>query len=172
MSLTITEKEHWKTRIEKRIDAEIERLKREDKELFDQICAEARDEALEEMGITRQYGEIQLLHEEISALQDKHESLQKQVARTLRDDGFTSGFYYNPGAEIEAGLQKLTPEKEEALMKKHPEGRRVLNLEREKESLLDTVWLSTSPPQIRTLWREVDSVLGVESSELQNKLFG
>ncbi|MFM9962951.1 MAG: hypothetical protein ACKV2Q_17220 [Planctomycetaceae bacterium] len=41
-------------------------------------------------------------------------------------------------------------------------GRRILTLRREKESLLDCVWLASSPIQVRELWSKVSELLGDE----------
>lgn len=43
----------------------------------------------------------------------------------------------------------------------------MIKLRLEKENLLDTVFLATSPIQIRTLWRQVSDFLGDELSQLQ-----
>ena len=44
-----------------------------------------------------------------------------------------------------------------------------MKLEREKEELLDTVWLSTSTKQIKQLWSDVAEMLKVEQTELQKQ---
>jgi len=46
-------------------------------------------------------------------------------------------------------------------------GRQILALQQEKDGLLDTVWLATSPAQVRTLWAKVAELLGDEQTRLQ-----
>jgi hypothetical protein len=42
-------------------------------------------------------------------------------------------------------------------------------LRREREDLLDTVWLATSPAQVKDLWQKLGSVLGDEYTPLQQE---
>jgi hypothetical protein len=48
-------------------------------------------------------------------------------------------------------------------------GRRVLSLREEKENLLDTVWLATSSTQIKQLWEQVNSLLEITPTALEDK---
>ena len=48
-----------------------------------------------------------------------------------------------------------------------PIGREISRLEVEKDSLLDTIWLATSPTQIRQLWTRVGELLGDEPTTLE-----
>ena len=56
---------------------------------------------------------------------------------------------------------------EETLLREHDLGRQITQLRLEKENLLDTVFLATSPTQIRSLWGQVSDLLGDELSQLQ-----
>ena len=48
-------------------------------------------------------------------------------------------------------------------------GRRVLSLREEKENLLDTVWLATSSSQIKELWEQVNTLLEITPTALEDK---
>ena len=50
-TLTVTEKEHWKGRIARRIDKKIEALTASDPNFFDRIDRQARQRALESLGL-------------------------------------------------------------------------------------------------------------------------
>ncbi len=39
----------------------------------------------------------------------------------------------------------------------------------EKENLLDTVWLATSPSQIKELWEQVNALLELKPTALEEK---
>lgn len=166
MSLTITEKQHWKERIEARIEAEIKRLKADDREFFQQVSVEAKDAAVQKLGIATASAKLKKLAERIQNLRDEHESLQNETARKLN-----IGYFYNGSCAIQSAINEMVPVEEERLMKEHPLGKRVVALGEEKESLLDTVWLATSSPQIRELWQQVDRILGVSSTGLQAEIF-
>jgi hypothetical protein len=59
---------------------------------------------------------------------------------------------YGRPHEIQQAIEKRKLLHEEQLMEKDELGRRILAYRREKEELLDTVWLATSGKQIRQLW--------------------
>ena len=46
-------------------------------------------------------------------------------------------------------------------------GRQILGLRQERDNLLDTVWLASSPKQIKELWTKVATLLGDEQTPLQ-----
>jgi len=48
-------------------------------------------------------------------------------------------------------------------------GKKILHLEREREELTDTIWLATSPVQIRSLWKDFSAMLTEEPTELQKQ---
>ena len=48
-------------------------------------------------------------------------------------------------------------------------GRQVLSLREEKENLLDTVWLATSSSQIKELWSQVNTLLEIKPTVLEEK---
>ena len=58
---------------------------------------------------------------------------------------------------------------QEQLLADDPVGREVARLEAEKDRLLDTVWLATSPAQIKQLWTKVAELLGDEPTRLERE---
>ena len=73
--------------------------------------------------------------------------------------GFTSSAatsahrYMNGDDLIENAIRDEALIFEREILKESDTGRTILQLKREKEELLDTVWLATSPVQIRKLWK-------------------
>jgi hypothetical protein len=55
------------------------------------------------------------------------------------------------------------------LLAQDPHGQRILKLEQDKEDLFDTVWLATSPSQIKELWSRVSTLLGEPPTGLQKE---
>ena len=53
------------------------------------------------------------------------------------------------------------------LLRESDLGREILRLRREKENLLDTVWLASSTSQLKTLWQNVATLLGDEATQLE-----
>jgi hypothetical protein len=56
---------------------------------------------------------------------------------------------------------------EDELLGECETGRQILRLREEKENLLDTIWLATSPSQLKTLWTKVAELLGSEATQLE-----
>lgn len=50
--LTVTEKEHWKERISRRIDKKIDAIAAEQPNLMDCVQRESREKALQSLGLT------------------------------------------------------------------------------------------------------------------------
>ena len=51
MSLTVAEKEHWKDRISRRIDKKVETLLAAEPNLMDRVHRDARQQALQSLGL-------------------------------------------------------------------------------------------------------------------------
>ena len=69
--LTVTEKEHWKSRIARRIDKKIEVLSAADPNLFDRIHRQARQQALQSLGLADLYTQREQLEQEKDALEKR-----------------------------------------------------------------------------------------------------
>jgi hypothetical protein len=66
--LTVTEKEHWKERISRRIDKAIEAIYAAHPDLKTRIADAARSEALRSLGITQLQQQIDIIEEAKNAL--------------------------------------------------------------------------------------------------------
>src|SRR5262249_60466966 len=71
--------------------------------------------------------------------------------------------------EIRAAITKRQAVHEEELLAGHELGRQVLRLRAERENLLDSIWLASSPTQIRTFWQKVNELLGDEPTALERE---
>ena len=70
---------------------------------------------------------------------------------------------------VETTLEKVVARCRNEILQEETVGQRILDLEIEREGLLDTVWLATSPNQIRQLWSSVSALLGQKESPLQSE---
>ena len=57
---------------------------------------------------------------------------------------------------------------EDELLGESELGQRILHLRREKEELIDVVWLATSPKEVKELWAKVTELLGDDQTQLQH----
>ncbi len=177
-ALTVTEKAHWKDRIAARIDNAVERVKARHPALFDRVRREAHAEALRSLGLAGPYAELEAVLAEEAALARRKKRAQRAMLASLRGlpiDEVPDNFGVRYGAElplpVEAAeaIARRQAAHQEALLADDPVGSEVARLGAEKEGLLDTIWLATSPGQIRTLWSKVAELLGDEPTRLERE---
>jgi hypothetical protein len=175
MGITVAEKEHWKERIAKRIEQRIETLvAKEDPTLLERASKEAYEKAYDSLGIGAQQRELEALEKEKEQVQRRELRLQAEqravlngstVERELERGGYCDRFGYEAEDAIKARAKAL----EGDILSQSDLGKRVLALEREKDNLLDTVWLATSTSQMKELWEQVNSLLEMNPTALEQK---
>ena len=170
-SLTVTEKTHWKDRITKRIDKQIDVLCSENPEFIERTKQAAREKALESLGVDDLQRSLDRIEHQEELLEAREEKTYRQISAKLRGVRIrqVSESSYRIKEELSEAVSKRQAIHEQELLAETPRGREILTLRREKENLLDTVWLATSPKQIKDLWREVDDLLGDEQTKLQRE---
>lgn len=167
---SVTEKEHWKSRIENRLDKAIESLQAKDVTLMPAIRNKASLEAHKALGTAKMQAKIDSIRQQRQTLQTEQEQLEAAMYRhALGEEAVSQASYHN--ASRFSQLHRQTQARFEAdLLAESAIGQEILKLRAEKEALLDTVWLATSSVQIRDLWSRVSQVLGDEATELQRRI--
>lgn len=171
-SLTITEKEHWKDRIGRKIDKKIEAVEAGDPGYMDRVEERARQRAVQSLGLTEKQAALDALEAQEKELEKRQEHLQKAMLAAVRRvpiEEIQSNSYYNLDQEVNQAIHKRQVIHEEELLAEDELGRQILGLRQEKDNLLDTVWLATSPLQIKELWQKVTTLLGEEQTLLQKE---
>ena len=170
--LTITEKEHWKDRIARRIDKKIEVVRSQNPNFMDRIQKQARERALQSLGLAEHQAELDSISAQKEALEKREERVGKEMLAKVQGvpveevDG--RGHYYgSTNPELTRAIQCRQAVHEDELLANDPLGQQILKLRLEKEELLDTVWLATSGKQIKELWKKVAELLGEQQSPLQ-----
>lgn len=175
MALTVHEKEHWKERIARRIDQRIETLvAKEDPTLLERAAKEAREKAYESLGIGAQQRELEALQKEKERIGVRERRLVAEQRAVLNgtavEEELERGGYYGRGDyEIENAVKARAKALEADILSKSDLGRRVLALAKEKDNLLDTVWLATSTSQMKELWEHVNVLLELKPTVLEDK---
>lgn len=170
MPLTTTEKQHWRDRIGKRIDKKIAAITALEPGLFARIESEARARAIQSLGIAELMAEQEQVEQQQKALELREEQLGRQVLSHLRGVPPQSIDTYavtRSDIEVNSAIKARQVVHEETLLREHDLGRQITQLRLERENLLDTVFLATSPVQVRDLWQKVSDLLGDELSQLQ-----
>lgn len=168
MALTITEKNHWKERIAQRIDKRINQIKCSNPELFQKISEKAKAAAIKTAKIEGQISRADEIDLEIKRLDSERDKLLGTAYSTLF--GKDSWRSYSVRSDIDSRIAELQLYEKEALMQESEIGRQVASLMAEKESLLDTVWLATSPRQVTDLWQKALKLLGEETTAFQQEI--
>jgi hypothetical protein len=168
--LTLTEKSHWKDRIGKRIDKKIEAISAADPHLQDRIRREARARALTSLGLAEMQREREAIEQQQTALDKRDCQLERAMTAHLRGvsaDDISDRDAYKHDQELQSALQRRQTVHEDELLAESDVGQRILQLREEKDNLLDTVWLATSPMQIKELWKKVAELLDDNQTQLQ-----
>lgn len=168
--LTVTEKEHWKSRIEHRINRAIEKLEASDPDRISTLRADARARAIKTLGIAEMHLKRESIKASIKDLTNESDQLEVAIYEKLFGPNKQCGYVYGRQSDIEIRIGKEANRIEEELLSKDKLGKQIVKLRVEKESLLDTVWLATSSQQVRELWNQVSVVLGDEPTALQTEI--
>ncbi len=73
---------------------------------------------------------------------------------------------YRYDQEVNNAVERRQSVFEDELLAESEPGRRIRQLRVEKDSLLDTIWIATSPREIKVLWTKVGELLGDEQTAL------
>ncbi|QDU74649.1 hypothetical protein Pan97_16610 [Bremerella volcania] len=168
--LTVTEKEHWKDRIGKRIDKKIEVVSAEDPNLLDRVHREARERALASLGLSKMQQELDEVEQQKSALEKRERQIERAMLAHVRGvpvEDIDDYHSYRYDHEVDSAVNRRQAVHEDELLAESENGQRILQLREEKDNLLDTVWLATSPKQIKELWSKVADLLGDDQTQLQ-----
>ena len=172
--LTVSEKNHWKDRLANRIDKQITRVASEDPNLLERVKRQARERALQSLDIAELQQQVDALEKEEEALTKREGQLKLAMLARVRgvpvetiDDDYSVYAKSRFDNEIEQAITRRVGVYEEDFMAESDVGRRIVTLRRERENLLDTIWLATSPVQLKTLWSKLAELLGDEQTQLQ-----
>ena len=171
-TLTVAEKNHWKSRLEERLDKKIEAVWAEDPGLKERLVAQARQQAIVSLGVADLQAEYDRIEAEIESLQKRQQELIPQMLSVLGGVPNVVNSYnneYELNQRLDAAVKRRQQVIMDELLQASDQGRRILVLEAEKVNLLDTIWIASSPAQIRTLWSKLAEILNDEPTPLQRE---
>ncbi|MBI2823143.1 MAG: hypothetical protein HYX69_00465 [Planctomycetia bacterium] len=120
------------------------------------------------LGLSELVAESKQVESQKQQLTKREVELEREMAAVIRGALPDAGSpYYRPHCDAERAINQRQTVHEEELLGQTDRGRRILKLREEREGLLDTVWLATSPTQIRALWSKVGELLCDEPTQLQ-----
>ena len=169
--LTVTEKEHWKERIDSRIARRIATITTEDQGLLERIKEEARCQALASLGLAELDAEARQIEQQQAAFEERDRLVRRTMLARVRGipvEAVSTGYAgHVDRSSIDKAIERRQAVHEERLLAEHELGRRIAALRQERERLIDTVWLATSSAAIRELWAKVGHLLGDEPTQLE-----
>jgi hypothetical protein len=174
--LTVTEKEHWKTRIAARIEKRVEAIKSKHPALVERVRRESHALALESLRLTESYREQETIRSEEAALARRRVRVQRKMLAALRGVpveviseclNIRHGMELPLPIEVHEAITNRQRSHQAQLLISDPVGQEITRLDGERERLLDVVWLATSPAQIRILSPKIGSLLGDETTQLE-----
>ena len=104
-TLTVTEKEHWKGRIARRIDKRIEAITASDPNFFERIDRQARQRALESLGLAEHQAELDEIERQKESLERRQKQLHKAMLARVRGvppDDLDDYLSYRHDSEVDA----------------------------------------------------------------------
>ncbi len=169
MPLTVKEKEHWKERIEKKIDQAIEKAYRDEgKGLREAIHQQAKTRVMKHYGLENYMRQYSSRKAQIDELQSQQLRASEEASKPFENR--SSYYCWSERHSLIVGvIDRAAKDVEKEILQESEFGRKILRLEREREELIDTIWLATSPVQIRSLWKDFSALLTEELTELQKQ---
>lgn len=171
MAITVSEKQHWKDRIARKISLAVEALlEKSNPHYLREVTAAAHKQAASKLGIEELLNELDRLEREVTRIRGEEQATIRQLMATIRGADVKSvSVPYGWREEVDRAIKTTQQAIEKDLLAADALGRQVLKLRREEEELLDTVWLATSPQQVRSLWQSVAELLASEVTPLQQQ---
>ena len=171
-SLTVAEKTHWKDRIGNRLDKKIEAIVAGEPGLMDRVQEQAWQRAVQSLGLAELQAELDALTRQQEELERQEHHLHRAMLAVVRRcpvDQVDEHYCRSQPHDVSQAIQRRQSVHEDELLAADDVGQEILRLRREKDNLLDTVWLATSNQQIRELWQKVVTMLGEEQTPLQRE---
>ena len=165
----------WETCLTARIARRINDLSRENETLFAQIRNRARDQAVAELGLAELEAVESRLRDERLALELRQRQVEREQLAVLRGCAAEK----IPDADLSlarqlvtAAISRRTDLCEPALLAESAAGRELLELEEERERLLETVLLATTVSELQALWQRLSERLNEPATPLQRFALG
>lgn len=171
MSLTIKEKEHWKDRISARIQKAIEQTYLSGPTGFmEKVKQQSRQRAIKSLGIKDEHERSEVLEQEADRIKAECRQLEARMLERISAPGeYERSYYSSSSQKINDAIGNRAALMESEILAETETGREILRLRNEQDQLLDTVWLATSPVQIRNLWVSFNELVGDQPTELQKQ---
>lgn len=152
MALAITEKQHWKNRIETKLNQRISQLRASDPVLLKTINDDAKREVYAERDVADDFRRHKAIEEAKTKLEAEEEALLEGLYVKVFDEEPNSSVSL---FTIERQLKALAEDKAEQVFLEHELGQKIARLHDEKEKLTDSILLAVDTRHIIDIWDKV-----------------
>lgn len=169
MGLNTTDKKEWQAMLGKRIDTAIERIWAAEPVLKDEIERQSLLDARESLGVTQIYADLDELEKQKKDLEQAKKRKEWELAAILlgKDPTVVESVGYYERNEMDSAVERRQVLTREELMQQHPEAKKVLELEAERDNLNETIWLATTVSQVKEFWTAVNERCQIEPRQLE-----
>ncbi len=169
MGITMKEKDHWKNQIETKINQTIDDRELGENPRFRQkMEEEAEEKAWQSLGLEKLKAEREKVEDEIACREQTRKEILVKILKKL---GHRNPDPYCPGgylpSEVKTAVKRAARVHNRELMENSVFGSWILKLQKERDELLDKVWLATSPDQIREIRSRLVELLNCEPTKIQ-----
>src|SRR5262249_36258361 len=143
--LSVTEKQHWKDRIARRIDKRIDAIGAGEPNLMDRISRVARQRALESLGLAAMQADLDGIEAQKEKLDRQQDRLHKAMLATVRRvpvEDVTDSYLGYLHQEVTNAVERRRSMHEEELLAEDTPGQEILRLGQEKGAGLESPKLS------------------------------
>jgi hypothetical protein len=166
--LTVTEKEHWKKRISKKINKKIEALYAADPNLRERLKRTAHEQALKSLKVATLFKEKEKAEAKKNEWGAKMTEITNKIEKTIKKNSPASEtqschYHYNQTSEVDNCINLRQAAHFDVLLAKDKTGKKILKMQDEKEGVLDAVWLATGTKEIKELWSACEKLFDIDS---------
>lgn len=161
MGITVTEKQELRDIINDRVDKAIARLEHDNTLGITKLREVAKELAVKELELGEFLKKDDDADASIARITKERDKLRDEAADRL---GTRRDYRVRDG--IDAHIEKAVDIVFDRMLADDEVGKKILALQAEKESMLETVWIATSSEQVKKLFLHVHNVLGESTTAL------
>jgi len=157
-------------RLGRRLDQQIAALRARDPGFQEHVRREARQRALQSLGLAELQAEWDALATQRQELARRRRRLRRALGAAVQrvpPAAAAKQAADRPEDEVRRALRQRQVLHEREVLAEDERGQEILRLEREKEHLGEAVWLATAPPPLQRLWQQGLALLGAEATALE-----
>ena len=160
--VTISEKEYWRARIEKRVEQRVEAISAKEPYFWERLQRESRQRTLASLGLLEWQEELDAIERQLVLLENRRRQIERAMlahVRGVATKDIEDYENHRHRREVDQAIARRQVVHQNELLSESEIGQQILKLRKGKETLVDFLWLATAPMQIQDLWSKVALLL-------------